>query len=237
MTDTAIYLASRSPRRQELLRQIGVDVRRAAAAQRPGRHRDVVEEARDGEPPLHYVERIARTKAHVGWQRMEERASPGRPVLGADTEVVLDDAVFGKPDGADAARAMLARLSGRRHDVITAIALRWNDDVEVALSVSHVTMRELTGGEIERYVATGEPFDKAGGYAIQGRAAVVHHPPRRQLFRRDGTAAGRNGGALAGSAAPCYKSQPSRLLDAARPVARSERSARQAPMPPSICRP
>jgi septum formation protein len=172
VTDNRIYLASRSPRRQELLRQIGVDFELLRLRSAPGRHRDVVEETRDGEPPLHYVERIARTKAAVGWNRMLERGLPTRPVLGADTEVVLEDTVFGKPDDADAARKMLERLSGRRHDVVSAIALRWHDDVEVALSVTHVTMRRLSAGEIERYVASGEPFDKAGGYAIQGRAAM-----------------------------------------------------------------
>ncbi len=172
MTDTAVYLASRSPRRQELLRQIGVAFDGLHLRGAPGRHRDVVEEVRDGEPPLHYVERIARTKAAVGWRRMEERGLPPRPVLAADTEVVLDEAIFGKPDDADAARQMIARLSGRTHAVITAVALRWQDDVEVVLSTSHVTMRKLTSGEIERYVATGEPFDKAGGYAVQGLAAV-----------------------------------------------------------------
>ena len=172
MTDNRIYLASRSPRRQELLRQIGIDFEVLRLRSAPGRHRDVVEETRDGEPPLHYVERIARTKAAVGWNRMLERGLPTRPVLGADTEVVLEDTVFGKPDDADAARKMLERLSGRRHDVVSAIALRWHDDVEVALSVTHVTMRRLSAGEIERYVASGEPFDKAGGYAIQGRGAM-----------------------------------------------------------------
>ena len=153
-----------------------------------------IEEAHDGEPPLHYVERIARTKAHVGWRRMEERLLPARPVLGADTEVVLDDEIYGKPDSADAARAMLARLSGRRHDVITAVALRWKDDVDVALSVSHVTLRKLTDGEIDRYVATGEPFGKAGGYAIQGRAAVF-------IARLEGSYSGVMGLPLAETAA------------------------------------
>lgn len=172
MTDPAVYLASRSPRRHELLRQIGVAFDELKLRNAPGRHRDVVEEAHDNEPPLHYVERIARTKAAVGWRRMEERGLPPRPVLGADTEVVLDDAIFGKPADVDAARHMIARLSGRRHDVVTAVALRWQDQVEVAMSVSHVTMRRLNAGEIERYVATGEPFDKAGGYAIQGLAAA-----------------------------------------------------------------
>ena len=168
----AIYLASRSPRRQELLRQIGVDFDLLLLRNAPGRHRDVVEEARDGEPALHYVERIARTKAGVGWHRMQERDLTPRPVLGADTEVVLDGAIFGKPADVDAARAMIAKLSGRRHEVITAVALRWHDDVEVAVSISQVTMRRLTAGQIERYVASGEALDKAGAYAVQGRAAA-----------------------------------------------------------------
>jgi septum formation protein len=172
VTDNRIYLASRSPRRQELLRQIGVEFELIKLRSAPGRHRDVVEETRDGEPPLHYVERIARTKANVGWHRMEERGLAPRPVLAADTEVVFESAVFGKPADADAARRMLERLSGRRHEVVSAIALRWQDDVEVALSVTHVTMRPLTATEIAGYVASGEPSDKAGGYAIQGRAAM-----------------------------------------------------------------
>ena len=172
MSDTSIYLASRSPRRQELLLQLGIDFEELRLRNAPGRHRDVVEEALDGEPALHYVERIARAKASMGWKRMVERALPPRPVLGADTEVVLDDVIFGKPADLDAARAMLARLAGRTHDVVTAVALRWQDDIEVALSVSHVTLRKLSSGEIERYIATGEPYDKAGGYAIQGRAAA-----------------------------------------------------------------
>ena len=115
MTDgpDPIYLASRSPRRQELLAQIGIPFEEIKLRVAPGRHRDVVEEALDGEPALHYVERIARTKANTGWKRMQERGLPLRPVLGADTEVVQDDVIFGKPqdvafvigsaDGLDAA--------------------------------------------------------------------------------------------------------------------------------------
>jgi septum formation protein len=172
VNDIAVYLASRSPRRQELLRQIGVTFDELRLRTAPGRHRDVVEEALDGEPAMHYVERIARAKASTGWKRMTERMLTPRPVLGADTEVVLDDVIFGKPADVDGARAMLAKLSGRQHDVVTAVALRWNDDVDVAVSVTQVTLRKLTAGEIERYIETGEPFDKAGGYAIQGRAAA-----------------------------------------------------------------
>ena len=168
-----IYLASRSPRRQELLTQLGIPFEEIKLRVAPGRHRDVVEEALDREPALHYVERIARTKANTGWKRMQERGLPLRPVLGADTEVVQDDVIFGKPQDADAARAMLAKLSGRMHDVLSAVAIRWNDDVEVAVSVSQVTFRKLTPGEIERYIETREPFDKAGGYAVQGLGAQL----------------------------------------------------------------
>lgn len=170
--DRAIYLASRSPRRQELLRQLGVEFTELRLRSAPGRHRDVVEEALDGEPALHYVERIARAKAATGWKRMLERNLPPRPVLGADTEVILDGIAFGKPVDIDSARTMLARLAGRTHEVATAVALRNDGDTEVAVSVSQVTLRRLDSREIERYLHTGEPFDKAGGYAIQGRAAA-----------------------------------------------------------------
>jgi septum formation protein len=188
-----LYLASRSPRRHELLRQLAIPFAEIRLREAPGRHRDVVEEARDGEPALHYVERIARTKAQIGWQRMEQRKLPPLPVLGADTEVVLDGAIFGKPADADAARTMLAKLSGRTHEVITVVALRWHDDVEIAISVSAVTLRTLKSGEIERYVATGEPFDKAGGYAVQGRAAAF-------ITRLDGSFSGVMGLPLAETA-------------------------------------
>ena len=189
-----LYLASRSPRRQELLRQLGVAFAELRLREASGRHRDVVEEARDDEPPLHYVERIARAKAQVGWQRMEHRKLPPLPVLSADTEVVLDGVIFGKPGDADAARAMLARLSGRTHAVLTAVALRWQDDVEVAICESAVTLRKITAGEIERYIATGEPFDKAGAYAVQGRAAAF-------ITRLEGSYSGVMGLPLAETAA------------------------------------
>ena len=134
---------------------------------------------------------------------MLQRGLPPRPVLGADTEVVLDDAIFGKPkDAADAAR-MLALLSGRTHQVLTAVALCWDEqhrgrDLDVGRDVPRARR-----DEIERYVATGEPFDKAGAYAIQGRAATFVAADRRQLFRRHGTAALRDrAAALAGIGFP-----------------------------------
>jgi septum formation protein len=168
----SIYLASKSPRREELLRQLGVEFQPLLLREAPGRRRDVVEAARKDEPPVEYVKRIARTKAAVAWHRMGKRGLAPKPVLGADTEVVLDGAAIGKPRDAAQAAAMLAALSGRAHEVITAVALRWQGDLALAVSTSKVSFRAITKDEIDRYVATGEPFDKAGGYAIQGRAAA-----------------------------------------------------------------
>jgi septum formation protein len=172
MSAPLLYLVSRSPRRQALLRQLDVEFETLLLREAVGRARDVVEEALDAEPPPHYVERMARTKAQVGWQRMQNRRLAERPVIGADTEVVLDGEVFGKPRDADDAVRMIKRLSGRTHQVLTAVALRFRDQTDVEVSQSKVTLRRLTAGEIERYVATGEPLDKAGAYAIQGRAAA-----------------------------------------------------------------
>lgn len=167
-----LYLASKSPRRQQLLRQLDIEFESLLLREATGRERDVVEETLDAEPAHHYVERMARTKAQVGWQRMQNRKLAERPVLGADTEVTLDGDVFGKPhDVADAIR-MIKRLSGRTHQVVSAVAVRYRERVEVDVAISRVTLRRLGAAEIERYVATGEPFDKAGGYAVQGRAAA-----------------------------------------------------------------
>ena len=172
----SVYLASKSPRRQELLRQLGVEFEPLLLREAPGRRRDVVEAPRKDEPPLEYVKRIARTKAAVGWHRMGRRGLAPKPVLAADTEVILDGTVVGKPaDAADAVR-VLSSLSARTHDVITAVAVRWQAQLALAVSTSRVTFRAIPTDELERYVATGEPSDKAGGYAIQGKAAAfVRH--------------------------------------------------------------
>ena len=172
MSARAIYLASKSPRRHELLRQLGIDFAELRLREAPGRRRDVVEKARADEPAPNYVKRIARAKATLGWHWMQKRALPPRPVLGADTEVVLDGAIFGKPADAADAQRMLSLLSGRTHQVLTTIALRWEEQTVLVASTSTVTLRELDAGEIGRYIATGEPFDKAGAYAIQGQAAA-----------------------------------------------------------------
>jgi septum formation protein len=173
MSSSAIYLASKSPRRHELLRQLGVEFIEFRLREATGREPDVEEVPREGETAQQYVERIARTKAAIAWHRMGQRRMPPRPMLGADTEVALDGVIFGKPsDAADAVR-MLSSLSGRTHDVLTAVAVRWEHAFEIAVSQSRVTFRAVAQAEIERYVATGEPFGKAGAYAIQGRADAL----------------------------------------------------------------
>ena len=169
--DRSIYLASRSPRRRELLGHIGVKFHLLLFRNRLGAAPDVDEEPLPGEAPRDYVMRVARTKAEAGWRRMLERNLPRQPVLAADTSVALEGRIFGKPlDRADAI-AMLTALSGKRHEVLTAVVVQYDDEVETALSVSDVQFRDLAPEEIQDYVATGECDDKAGAYAIQGRAA------------------------------------------------------------------
>jgi len=170
--DRSIYLASRSPRRRELLGHIGVKFHLLLFRNRPGAAPDIDEDPLPEEPPRDYVMRVARAKAAVGWRRMLERNLPRHPVLAADTTVALEGRIYGKPADRAAAAAMLAALSGKRHEVLTAVVVQYDEEVETALSVSEVQFRELTAREIQEYVATGEPDDKAGGYAIQGRAAL-----------------------------------------------------------------
>ena len=169
--DRPIYLASRSPRRRELLTQIGVRFQVLAFRGKPETDAGLDEAVLAGETPRVYVERIARAKAQAGWQRVVERNLPHAAVLAADTTVAVDDRIFGKPADRRAAATILAALSGRRHQVLSAIALRYEAQIECALSVSEVEFKALSEDEIRRYVATGECDDKAGAYAIQGRAA------------------------------------------------------------------
>ena len=172
----SVYLASKSSRRQELLRQLGVEFTQLLMRETAGRKRDIVETPRKDELPLEYIKRIARTKASVGWDLMGRRGLTPKPMLGADTEVVLDGAVLGKPKDAAGAVEMLRGLSGQTHEVSTAVAVRWNKEIIITVSSSRVSFRALADDEIERYVATSEPFDKAGAYAIQGRgAAFISH--------------------------------------------------------------
>ena len=166
-----IYLASRSPRRRELLSQIGVRYHLLLFRERPGEVPEVNEDSLQGEAPGAYVERMARAKADSGWRRMVQRNLPLAPVLAADTTVALDGRIYGKPANREHAASMLAALAGKRHEVLTGVALKNHDDVQFALSVSEVLLAPLTAEEIAQYVASGECDDKAGAYAIQGRAA------------------------------------------------------------------
>jgi septum formation protein len=166
-----IYLASRSPRRRELLSQIGVRFHLLLFRERIGEHPDVDESPLAAETPAAYVERMARTKADAGWRRMLQRNLPMAPVLAADTTVALETRIFGKPVNRAEAAQMLAALAGKRHEVLTAVALKNHDFLELALSSSEVQLKALSTDEIAAYVASGEGDDKAGAYAIQGRAA------------------------------------------------------------------
>ena len=169
--ERGIYLASRSPRRRELLSQIGVRYHLLLFRSRPGEDAEVDEAPLAGEEPGAYVERVARAKAEAGWRRLLQRNLPQAPVLAADTTVALEGRIFGKPAGRGEAAEMLAALSGRTHEVLTAAALKVGDWLEAAVSRSEVTLKALSAQEIQQYVATGECDDKAGAYAIQGRAA------------------------------------------------------------------
>lgn len=163
-----LYLASQSPRRRELLQQLGVAFQVLTL--------EVPEVPRPGEEPADYVRRVACDKALAGLASLDAEVAADAQVLGSDTEVVLDGMVFGKPaDAADAA-AMLRRLSGRTHTVLSAVWLVSARQQRCAVSTSQVRFDALDEARIAAYVATGEPFGRAGGYAIQGLgAAFVAH--------------------------------------------------------------
>jgi septum formation protein len=156
-----IYLASQSPRRRELLEQIGVGYEVLAV--------EVDEQLHGGECAESYVRRVALGKARAGWRQLP--LDRRRPVLGADTAVVTGNDILGKPNDRDHALRMLQQLSGRTHSVLTAVALVGATE-QVQVSRSDVTFRTITMAECEAYWDTGEPLDKAGGYAIQGHAAI-----------------------------------------------------------------
>lgn len=172
MADKRVYLASRSPRRRELLRQIGIAFELLLLRTDPRRGVDVDETPLAGEAPADYVVRIARLKAEVAARQVLQRGLPAHPVLAADTTVVTDERIIGKPENAAHAARILSLLAGRGHKVMSAVALGMGGRIESALSVSCVEFRALSEVDIRRYIASGEPFGKAGAYAIQGRAAA-----------------------------------------------------------------
>lgn len=167
-----IYLASRSPRRRELLTQIGVRFRLLLFRLPPRDDPEVSEAALPGEAAIDYVQRIALAKAEHGRRLVTWRNLPARPVLAADTTLEFEGEIIGKPaDGEDAVR-ILKRLSGQTHRVLTAVSVADATRIESALSVSEVRFGQVDDAAIRRYVASGEPLDKAGAYGIQGGAGL-----------------------------------------------------------------
>lgn len=171
-----IYLASKSPRRRELLRQVGIDFELLMLRNDGPRGPDVSEDVREGEAPDVYVARVATDKAAFAWRIVQQRRLVARPVLAADTTVTVDGEILGKPGSPQEAEQMLARLSGRTHEVLTSVAVHFNDFEEQVTQVSKVRFAALSPDAIRAYCQTTEPYDKAGGYGIQGLAAqFVEH--------------------------------------------------------------
>ena len=161
-----IYLASKSPRRRELLRQVGIEFELLL------NDVEVDENVLSGEAPHDYVARVTRDKAESARQTMARSQLPPRPVLAADTTVVVDTEILGKPVDLQDAMRMMRRLSGRTHQVLTSVAVAYQDQVWQITQSSDVAFAPLNEETIAAYCDTPEPYDKAGGYGIQGPAAV-----------------------------------------------------------------
>lgn len=161
-----LYLASGSPRRAELLAQLGVPF---SVLSSPG----IDETPLTAEAPLAYVKRMAEQKAQAGERYRVAQAMPDAPLLAADTSIVLAGNILGKPESAEHAASMLAALNGRSHDVMTAVTVCSQGCFHSVTSVTRVHFRHMPAAELERYIATGEGKDKAGGYAIQGMGAAL----------------------------------------------------------------
>lgn len=172
ITHPRIYLASQSPRRRDLLKQIGVNFEVLLLRTDPRRKADVDETPGNSESPQDYVMRVCKAKAHAALASLSFRNLPPSPVLAADTAVTLDGAILGKPSDREEAVAMLRRLSDRQHQVLSAVAVAAGQRVETRLSETTVTFVPLSEERIHRYVMTNEPHDKAGAYGIQGHAGA-----------------------------------------------------------------
>jgi len=167
-----IYLCSQSPRRRELLKQIGVNYEMLLLRSDPRRNVCVDETPKENEDPVEYVQRICHAKAAAGWDAMLYRNLPPFPVLAADTTVTLDGKIIGKPRDNTHAAEILRTLSGRQHQVLTAVAVSFEERVEMRLSSTTVTFAKLDEERIHRYLLTNEAHDKAGAYGIQGHAGA-----------------------------------------------------------------
>ena len=174
--DKKIYLASKSPRRRELLRQIGIDFELLLLRSDGPRGADVTEEVHPGEAPIDYVARVAKEKAAFAADIIAKRRMPARPVLSADTTVTIYVSMLGKTANYTEAVAMLEQLSGRTHQVLTTVAVQYGTFSGHVTQVSDVRFGALTPAAIQAYCMSQEPYDKAGGYGIQGTAALfVEH--------------------------------------------------------------
>jgi septum formation protein len=168
-----IYLASRSPRRRELLTQIGVKFEPLLFREGPRQDADTDEQVRPGELAEEYVRRVTRLKAEAAWQRVVmRRGLQRRIVLAADTTVTLGGEILGKPVDRPDAERILGLLAGTQHRVLTAVCLAYEQRFEMVVSETLVTFAPLDDARIAAYVQSGEPFDKAGAYGIQGRAGA-----------------------------------------------------------------
>ena len=171
VADQKIYLASKSPRRRELVRQIGIEFEILMLREGDVRDGAVSEIVLPGEAPEDYVARVAREKAESGAGAVLWRKLPQRPVLASDTTVTLDSLILGKPANMEDAVSTLKLLSGRTHQVLTSVAVMANGQMFEAMQRSEVTFGELSEHTLRAYCALSEPYDKAGGYAVQGYAA------------------------------------------------------------------
>ena len=169
-THAFVYLASQSPRRRQLLEQMGV--RCELLLPDATEDAEALEAERQGELPLAYVQRVTRAKLHAARQRLQQRQLPPAPILCSDTTVALGRRIYGKPQDAADAAAILQQLSGRTHRVITAVAVASGAAEHLAVSTSRVSFAELSADTIDCYIASGEPFGKAGAYGIQGAAGA-----------------------------------------------------------------
>ncbi len=171
-----IYLTSKSPRRRELLKQIGVNFEVLLLRLQSRMGHDVDETPHVGEGPEDYVQRVCQEKVEMGWKSLKLRNLPVAPVLAADTCVILDEQIVGKPKNREHAADILQSLSGRQHQVLSAVAITFDGRMEMRVSTSKVTFATLSKEHIRNYLLTNESLDKAGAYAIQGYAAafIVH---------------------------------------------------------------